>query len=1800
MIGRVVLITFLVGLSLQQCTIGCLKCNNLNQCVLCDITNQYYSVGGTCAKSTLTNCKLISLLGACVQCDANFYLDNNAQRCTAVTATNVITNCAAYGTTGFCASCTGNFILNNAQCVAVNVTIANCAAYSANGVCSMCATGFQLSNDFASCVSINSNANCMYYSYIGCMKCKTGFINNPNFYFTNFNTISYLYSMYLTPTVLGINNWIQLAQCQPIVVTNCVAWSAFDTCSQCAAGYFLSGKVCVAFPITTINSCITYSSLITCIGCAEGYFLSTNTCVLNTVIANCLTYLGTAAATTCVLCNTGFYVQGNICTARVNSASITNCQTVSPNADTCATCVTGFILTTDARACRAALANCATYAASTVQTSALLCSLCSSGFYTTSSGSTSVCTAGSVANCDIYQINANACTKCINGYYLASSSSCVNHVTIDNCVTYDPTKQNFCATCASGYFNFAYTTVCVQVSQKTNCVAYNFEGTVCTVCATGFYLNSGACASIPSTYANCGTYSGSQCTLCLTGYMVNTLPTVGTCTLPLDYILAASVSPCSIQATVTTGLTPYWVGSPSASQFVLTCATCNDYMYGYSPQQAEAICVNTNQLTLYSGYSAVTNCLRYGISYATAKPIVCMQCASGYFISGYATLMEGTLATTCTSSCTLLTTNSPAVIPDDELGFVNICIPWSTGNANNIEPVTAGICARYGRYTLQKFTGTNTAITDYLCFIPTFYTTIPPTNFMTYSIAAGIEVPYVFESPSATATVGVSLYYGVGYNMIMDQASLTPQVFNWHGLLASPYYLSVGTNANLILPATAALSIATNVAQSTLTNCDIWATHVPATAGTAFDATQTLFTAAATAFVYSCLRCNFGYQLSFTNGGVTASNKAAPSCVQMTTCASATTVYGGLTQFLNSILSCHVCSQGSGAPLYPTIWIETAADTTNAAKGGGWIGFQVANQYSGTAGATTLTSATRHGFKCATAASAITITDTATTSTISNCAVYGNLRPLTVVSLAGAATTGASYFDVCLACAANYWPSYLAAFSATSGAGTSITTTNKLPPWVVTACTPSLNCDTSVVTQFNSCGRCRTDLEDASTPQYYAFHDLTLSNCFRSASRNCFSLESSSFGASSTTNACEICKAGNFLNADTVCEQFKVPNQAISNSAFVNAYVASKVYPAGTQTAPTAANGSRYSRIHYLLSYKQLQYGVTACSSGYSMLPINTWAPRLCVWSSYVYNYTGSFPSGSSFVNNCVRYNLTQVNSKNVCNGCTTGFLPTQDGLSCVTTIANCQMAQTGASTALCYQCLPNFFNINGACVATTIASCSTYLNTRWSFTTPSVLTCSKCQNTFSLSADGLTCNPGRINNCIQYTQGSLTQCTDCSTSYVLLTLANNIYYCYPFPSSLNCALLQDTSGTSGANFGTISCAQCNQGSNLVYGGRQWTALGLTNQAQTLCMPFTTISNCVTYNQNNPIINSVTFACSLCAGGFYYSATNQACVARTNNPGSCLTYSTTADVCTVCSTGTFLSTDGTNCVSFPNGIFQCARYSSAVNCTQCNIGYYLYTNLCLQSTVIPNCALYTANNTCSNCGNSYFLQNSTSCVQATAQNCLTYQSITACSTCNTGFGLTTTNSITNCVLINLNNCINPTTTTPFTCLTCNTGFYPNSNGVCTAVSQTIANCITYDTPTTCTNCTAGTILNVARTVCNGTFYSTFLDPNCQSSILLTQPNCVQCSAGSIFVNGTCSQCTQNVYGSGCLSCDPTNQTSCLVCAPNYYMNNLGACIANNPTPQPNPTNPVVPNGTASLTKAVAVSLFAVAVYFDMA
>lgn len=66
-----------------------------------------------------------------------------------------------------------------------------------------------------------------------------------------------------------------------------------------------------------------------------------------------------------------------------------------------------------------------------------------------------------------------------------------------------------------------------------------------------------------------------------------------------------------------------------------------------------------------------------------------------------------------------------------------------------------------------------------------------------------------------------------------------------------------------------------------------------------------------------------------------------------------------------------------------------------------------------------------------------------------------------------------------------------------------------------------------------------------------------------------------------------------------------------------------------------------------------------------------------------------------------------------------------------------------------------------------------------------------------------------------------------------------------------------------------------------------------------------------------------------------------------------------------------------------------------------------------------------------------------------------------------------------CVSVSKSNCASFETWSPYKCLQCDAGFYPDNtteDGSCSSVSTTIENCEIYDSATTCIQCATGTAL----------------------------------------------------------------------------------------------------------------------------
>lgn len=57
-----------IGGITSQCNEGCLKCNQNNQCLLCEYTKSYRLINNTCVLSQIDNCETYSADGLCLTC----------------------------------------------------------------------------------------------------------------------------------------------------------------------------------------------------------------------------------------------------------------------------------------------------------------------------------------------------------------------------------------------------------------------------------------------------------------------------------------------------------------------------------------------------------------------------------------------------------------------------------------------------------------------------------------------------------------------------------------------------------------------------------------------------------------------------------------------------------------------------------------------------------------------------------------------------------------------------------------------------------------------------------------------------------------------------------------------------------------------------------------------------------------------------------------------------------------------------------------------------------------------------------------------------------------------------------------------------------------------------------------------------------------------------------------------------------------------------------------------------------------------------------------------------------------------------------------------------------------------------------------------------------------------------------------------------------------------------------------------------------------------------------------------------
>jgi hypothetical protein len=259
-----------------------------------------------------------------------------------------LTNCVLYnGGTDLCLKCKDNYLLLGGACFlfgATELNTANCLAwdYPASATagalkCLTCKSGFALASGACSAIS-NTVANCGAVTGTTCTACTHGYVlvtvNNA------------LTCLALASTPLSYSSTFPHdSNCYSLAQT---AFNSYNLeCTECVADKFLTDGTASDYycypltllkPSTAVTNCVAYSTanlfasfVPTCTKCndASAVFLGTNVCTARTAVANCADY--TQNADTCAHCVAGYTLASNACTAVV---AVTNTLWTDPAVDT--------------------------------------------------------------------------------------------------------------------------------------------------------------------------------------------------------------------------------------------------------------------------------------------------------------------------------------------------------------------------------------------------------------------------------------------------------------------------------------------------------------------------------------------------------------------------------------------------------------------------------------------------------------------------------------------------------------------------------------------------------------------------------------------------------------------------------------------------------------------------------------------------------------------------------------------------------------------------------------------------------------------------------------------------------------------------------------------------------------------------------------------------------------------------------------------------------------------------------------------------------------------------------------------------------------------------------------------------------------------------------------------------------------------------------------------------------------------------------------------------------------------------
>ena len=1539
--------------------------------------------------------------------------------------------------------------------------------------------------------------------------------------------------------------------------------------------------------VTGIDNCLQIDSTGKCIVCESDYYvdLSTHKCVEVNIlfkIEHCTSY---SSAQSCLTCRPGFYIQNSICIGA--ETSLNNCE-VQLDEKTCSECKNGFIMLPDGSGCTqvpATASNCANFTYVSCKScildymldknryirdlqkklklnadpEAIALTLHSTKENNVNRGFTSVCHPLELSNCIEYEA-VNKCKKCELGYFLNEESLCESNPPsiIPNCEVY--ISESKCRLCLDGYFLNTPST-CIAVEEITNCRNYDkgADRSLCTKCEEEYFLSEDSkCQERErADIENCATFrvAADRCQTCLEGYTITNdgnkcLPSVDNCQQYKFSSLQSTEHACSAckEGYYLESSTECKEGSVDfCKKYELEFNDCVECLNGYylestvvckphekipaceryhSSEKDRCIsCDNKNLGFEVANRCAIASKIPGCVEYSTAT--TCKTCGEGYILS----------ATTCTE----IPAEMNCLQADSELNCTH-CKP------NYI--LHDGTCKTIPGYILHECETSN--INDGLQTLSSGRCT----GCKQTAIAWNFANEFICLENSWVADLGLEMIdhcaqlnitgddavcnrceegYYLDNNVCESSCDTSSIIISGLSTSGDNYRIEKGQHCKSGSFSGQINNCEVYAYANNVTNGDIDALPVcvrcKTNYGKVIDYTSPNSTGLEDASILENIKWKFIAPVAFFPKVVSCAFTASQSTITMLLAQEGEKHIDGCEYYqrigVTNTYGCVRCKTGKRGIISDTEDGDFISSCATTSCNSTFVpGLQA--QLNGLISCYTCTSSTSIPFLFFKGGSTYTDINGYRKYKLNQNGV--ELDPATPEGFNvncnarnGGDFTHITSFNLPSNCAIGGFNVEATDNSAENANQTNLSTTANLAviclacepgykrsfatktndveiPYMVYQCNQIQNCKSKQ--WFNYCTECTRDhvfLYDDNTGVDYT-------QCVSySKDPNCLATYEA------VTGECAICKKGYIPNHDGLCEALRVPDCIDDDYD----------------------HGRSFSRVAFGTIFYQMPRGrgCHQCRQGFTSVYSNLNA-NICVTSSYLSILDDV--TDTEYIRNCNRYYIES--NKLLCARCTSGHVLSENNEECFanTQLSNCVLA---ASSTECITCASEYVVVDHKCTRMNIDNCEIYdqnpNNTEQS--------CFRCVEGYYRS--DRNCVKGQIANCIRYkTNGN--GCNECKEGYIVVRSTNGDY-CFRAPNDLNCHQFN----ASKFQQNVLECNRCDPNNALHLS----TSMG--NESTFKCIPLNEIDGCEEY-ENQMTISSSGLLCKQCQAPYYLS--NKTCKLRLNRDNNCAEQTKDKDECSECKQNFFLKAGA--CIPNPQGVGNCSHYADRTTCVKCDSGYYLSDNACLgvpSENVISNCIDYDNADTCARCRQNYALVNNT-CVETKAENCLTVKNATECETCDPSRGLRTEDGITSCVRNSDNRCISFIQNFPFVCEKCSSGFYPGSEGICTAVSTDIDNCETYDSANTCLKCQKGFALNSNRDNCtNSSEYRQYIGSTCDDSVIEDNPICVQCASGYIFDEaGVCTKSCET----GCLYCDPDNPSECLICAPGSYMGESGSCI----------------------------------------